>query len=71
MSIFLAFAALPQVMATVKSTNANPNIRKKSTQAISNSTVDTEGFAYFVRVSLPVGNTIELVKLDIDLRVAC
>jgi hypothetical protein len=60
-------ASLPQV----KSTNANPNIRKESTQAISNRTFDTEDFACSVRVSLPAGNTIELVKLDVDLRVAC
>jgi hypothetical protein len=38
-------AALPQVMATVKSTNANLNIRKKSTQAISNRTIYTEGLS--------------------------
>jgi hypothetical protein len=61
----------PQVMATVKSTGANAKIRRKATEAISNRTIDTEDFAYYVRVSLPAANTIELVKLDIDLRIAC
>jgi hypothetical protein len=41
----------PQVMATVKSTGSNEKIRAKSTQAISNSKVDAQRFAYFVRVS--------------------
>ena len=61
----------PQIMATVKSTGANANIRIKSTQSISNSTVDAERFAYFVRVSLPAGNTIDLVKLGLDLKISC
>ena len=61
----------PQIMATVKSTGANANIRIKSTQSISNSTVDAERFAYFVRVSLPAGNTIDLVKLGLDQKISC
>jgi hypothetical protein len=62
---------LPQVLAKVKSAGANVSIRKKSTEAISNSTVDTERFAYFIRVSLPAGNTINLVRLAVDLRISC
>lgn len=62
---------VPQVMASVKSAGANANIRSKSTQAISDSTVDTQRFAYFVRVSLPAGNTIDLVKLGLDLKISC
>jgi hypothetical protein len=55
----------------VKSSGANADIRKKSTQTISHDRIDTEDFAYFVRVSLPAGNTIVLVKLDIDIRAFC
>jgi hypothetical protein len=61
----------PQILAKVKSSGANANIREKSTQAISNSVVDSQRFAYFVRVSLPAGNTISLVKLGVDLRISC
>jgi len=62
---------MPQVMAKVKSQNATATIRRRSTEAIANRIIDTQGFAYFVRVSLPPGNTIQLVKLDLDLRIAC
>jgi hypothetical protein len=64
-------AAEPQVMATVKSNGANSTIRNRRTQSISNETVDTDRFAYFVRVSLPSGNNIDVVKLDLDLKLAC
>jgi hypothetical protein len=63
--------AEPQVMATVKSSGAKSTIRNRRTQNISNETVDTERFAYFVRVSLPAGNNIDVVKLDLDLNVSC
>jgi len=63
--------AEPQVLARVRSAGADATIRSKRTQNITNETVDTERFAYYVRLKLPAGNTIDVVRLDLDLKVSC
>lgn len=63
--------AEPQVMTKVKSAGADATIRNKRTQNITNETVDTERFAYYVRLTLPAGNTIDVVRLDLNLNVSC
>ena len=63
--------ANPQVMGKVASSGAKVRIRSKVDSSIANPLIDSDNFTYYVRVSLPPGNTIELIQVCITVGLTC
>jgi len=63
--------ANPQVMGKVASSGAKVRIRSKTDSSIANPLIDSDNFTYYVRVSLPPGNTIELIQVCVTVGLTC
>jgi len=61
----------PQVMGKVVSSGAKAKTRSKTDSTITNPQIDTDNFSYYVRVSLPAGNNIELINVCVTVLPTC
>ena len=63
--------APPKVLASVKTRGAKPFFREFSTTEILNPVIDSERFLYAVKLILPAGNTIEGVRIGVEIGDTC
>jgi len=63
--------AAPKVLASVRTRGANEFFREFSTTEILNPVIDSERFLYAVKLILPAGNSIEGVRIGVEIGGTC